>query len=57
MDCEGVIYTPTYSGLRKLMLRHWRFGATEMWRSFNKRSQLKQIQRFIPSLELADLQP
>ncbi len=54
--CVLGVHRVAHSGLHKLMIRHWRFGANEMWRSLNKRSQLKRIQRFIPSLELADLQ-
>ncbi|XP_064402645.1 L-2-hydroxyglutarate dehydrogenase, mitochondrial-like [Halichondria panicea] len=46
-----------FSGLRKLMVKHWQFGAGEMWRSLNRRAQLKRVKKFIPGLTLSDLQP
>lgn len=43
-------------GLWRLGRRHWRTGAGEVWRSFNKRAFLKALQRLVPDLKLDDLE-
>jgi L-2-hydroxyglutarate oxidase len=43
--------------MRRLMRRHWRTGAGELWRAANHRAALRGMRRYLPDLELADLQP
>ncbi len=47
--------TLTYPGFWKLALQYWRMGTLEMYRDFVKPAYLRDIQRYMPSLELADL--
>jgi L-2-hydroxyglutarate oxidase LhgO len=42
--------------MRRLMRRHWRTGAGELWRAANRRAALRGLRRYLPGLELADLQ-
>lgn len=42
-------------GTRRLMRRHWRTGAGELWRTASKRAALAGLRRYLPELELADL--
>jgi len=45
---------PSLRGTRKLALKHLRFGMSEMWRAFFISAQVKQLQRFIPTLHTSD---
>lgn len=40
----------TYSGFRKLAMKHWRTGLGEMHRSISKRAFVKALQRLIPAI-------
>jgi L-2-hydroxyglutarate oxidase LhgO len=35
--------------------RHWRMGATEMWRDWSKRAFLADLRRFVPALSAQHL--
>lgn len=45
----------TFKGLRTMASRHWRFGTSEMYRSIIMRAQLKKLQKYIPTITIADV--
>ncbi|HWO00259.1 MAG TPA: L-2-hydroxyglutarate oxidase [Blastocatellia bacterium] len=47
----------SFSGFRKLVARHWRVGAGEMWRSMSKLAFVKALQRLVPSITATNLLP
>jgi L-2-hydroxyglutarate oxidase LhgO len=49
--------TVAYRGFRRLARRYWRTGAVELWRDVNKPAFLRQLQRYVPELEAAQLVP
>jgi L-2-hydroxyglutarate oxidase LhgO len=49
--------TLSYQGFRKLAFKYWRVGLAEMYRDFSKAAFLKDLQRYMPDLNLADLRP
>jgi L-2-hydroxyglutarate oxidase len=46
-----------FPGFWRTSLRHLRHGVRETWNSVCKRAYLSQLQRYCPSLRLADLEP
>ena len=44
-----------YSGLRKVMKKHWRSGLREFQNALSKRSYLKSVQKYCPRIQLKDL--
>jgi L-2-hydroxyglutarate oxidase LhgO len=42
--------TVSYPGFLRMARRHWRMGASEMWRDWSKRAFLADLRRFVPSL-------
>jgi (S)-2-hydroxyglutarate dehydrogenase len=46
-----------YWGTWRLFMNHWRYGLGEYARVFSKKLLLKQLQRLVPSVEMADLKP
>lgn len=49
--------TLTHPGFWKLARRHWRFGASELYRSFSRTAFLRELQRLLPELRFTDLSP
>lgn len=49
--------TFSYPGFWRLAGRHWRMSLGEFYRSFSKRAFVAALQRLIPELRLADVQP
>ncbi len=49
--------TLSYQGFRKLAFKYWRVGLAEMYRDFSKAAFLKDLQRYMPDLNPADLRP
>lgn len=47
----------TYRGFRRLAGRHWRYGWSEIVRSFSKRLFVQAVQRLVPRIQAADLRP
>ena len=47
----------TFPGTWHMARKYWKTGFGEMYRSFSKRAFLKALQRLLPALTLADLQP
>jgi L-2-hydroxyglutarate oxidase len=46
-----------YGGFWKLARRHWRMGASEIWRSWSKRAFVRALQRLVPEIRADDLLP
>ncbi len=49
--------TLAYPGFWRLAARYWRTGATEVYRSLNRRAAAAELRRLLPGLEAADLRP
>ena len=47
----------THGGFLRLARKHWRMGAHEMWRSFNKAAFVRALQRLVPEIRAAHLVP
>ncbi|CAE1245566.1 L2HGDH [Acanthosepion pharaonis] len=45
----------SYRGLRKIALKNLKFGMGEMYRSIAIEAQVRQLQRFVPTLKLEDV--
>ena len=43
------------SGLRKLLLKYWQFGAVEVFRGSVIAAQVKKLQMYVPELRLCDV--
>jgi L-2-hydroxyglutarate oxidase len=46
-----------WPGFRKVMHRYWRMGIGEYYRSFNKNALVKEMQRMVPEITKADIEP
>uniref|UniRef100_A0A0N5C5C2 L-2-hydroxyglutarate dehydrogenase, mitochondrial n=1 Tax=Strongyloides papillosus TaxID=174720 RepID=A0A0N5C5C2_STREA len=63
---EGYTYTDisipdlvdalTFRGMQKLVFKYFTFGLTEMYKGIIKSAQVKQLQRFVPSLKASDVE-
>ncbi len=49
--------TLTWPGTRRMMRRHWKAGAGELYRSTRKRAFISELQRYVPELSVADAVP
>ena len=49
--------TARFGGFWRMARRYWKTGLGEVHRSFSKRAFLKALQRLLPELTLADLEP
>jgi len=47
----------TYSGFLRMAAKHWRMGTAEMWRSLSKSAFVRALQRLVPAIQAADLEP
>ena len=47
----------TYPGFLRLARKHWRAGMSEQWRSLNKASFVRALQRLVPEVRSEDLIP
>ncbi|KAL5008019.1 hypothetical protein ScPMuIL_013600 [Solemya velum] len=45
----------SFSGLRRLAFKHLAYGLNEMYRGINIAAQVKQLQKFVPSLKVEDV--
>ena len=52
-----LLATLTYAGFWAMAGKYWRTGLYEMYRSLSKRAFLRALQRLVPTLEQADLEP
>jgi L-2-hydroxyglutarate oxidase LhgO len=49
--------TLAWPGTRRMIRRHWRAGAAELYRSARKRAFISELQRYVPELAVADAVP
>jgi L-2-hydroxyglutarate oxidase LhgO len=49
--------TFSYPGFWRLVRRHWRLGALELYRDLARRAYAAQARRYLPELSAADLEP
>lgn len=57
INCRDLVETLSYPGFWKLAARYWRTGLGEMWRSLSKRAFVRALQRLVPDISEADLEP
>jgi L-2-hydroxyglutarate oxidase LhgO len=53
-DIADVLGSP---GFRKMALKHWRTGLSEMWGSVSRKAFISEAQDFIPELTVDDVEP
>ncbi len=56
-DLRDTVEAVRYSGLRRLMFRHWRYGLYEYARAFSRQRFLHSLQRLVPAIEAHDITP
>jgi L-2-hydroxyglutarate oxidase LhgO len=44
-------------GMWRLAARNWRRGTAEVWRSVSRRSYVRELQKYVPSIQSGDLVP
>ena len=49
--------TLSWPGTARMMRRHWRAGAGELYRSARKRAFIAELQRYVPQLQVQDAVP
>lgn len=54
---RDLLATLTYGGFQRMVLRNWKTGLGEMWRSWNKGAFVKALQRLVPEIRAEDLIP
>lgn len=55
LNLKDLLESLGYSGFRKMALKHWKMGLSEMWRSYNKGAFVRALQRLIPEIKAEDL--
>lgn len=51
LNLKDLLESLSYSGFRKMAMKHWKMGLGEMWRSYNKGAFVRALQRLIPEIE------
>lgn len=54
---RDLLETLTWPGTRRMMRRHWRAGAGELYRSARKSAFMSELQRYVPELRVQDALP
>jgi L-2-hydroxyglutarate oxidase len=57
LNPRDLLDTLTYRGFVRMGLKHWRMGLGEMWRSLSKGAFVRALQRLVPDIRAADLEP
>jgi (S)-2-hydroxyglutarate dehydrogenase len=57
VDRRDLAQTLRFSGFRHVARRHWRYGLAEMVRSVSTQRFATSLQRLVPEIEAADLEP
>ncbi len=57
LDWRDLYETLTWPGTRRMMRRHWRAGAGELYRSARRRAFVAELQRYVPELRPEDALP
>ena len=55
VNASDFVESVAFRGLRKLALKHWKFGASEIYHGLNRRAQVKRLQKYVPSLRHEDV--
>ena len=55
LSIKDLFESLSYSGFRKMAIKHWKMGLSEMWRSYNKGAFVRALQRLIPEIEAKHL--
>ena len=55
-NLSELLQTLSYPAFWKIVLRYWRVGAGEMWRSLSKRAFVRALQRLVPDIRMEHLQ-
>jgi (S)-2-hydroxyglutarate dehydrogenase len=56
VDLGDLGETLAYRGFLRLALRHYRYGAAEMWRDWSKGAFVAALQRYLPSIRADQLE-
>ena len=51
LSIKDLFESLSYSGFRKMAIKHWKMGLSEMWRSYNKGAFVRALQRLIPEIQ------
>jgi L-2-hydroxyglutarate oxidase len=54
---RDALETLGYSGFLRMASKHWKMGVGEFYRSFNKAAFVRALQKLVPEIRSADLQP
>lgn len=57
MNPRDLLETLTYRGFLRMGRKHWKMGLGEMWRSLSKKAFVRALQRLVPEIQAADLEP
>jgi L-2-hydroxyglutarate oxidase len=57
INLRDLFETVMYPGFVRFSLKYWRIGMEEMWRSFSKAAFVNVLQRLLPEITSADLDP
>ena len=50
VNFRDLLESLSYSGFRRLAMKHWRTGILELWRSINKAAFVRALQRLMPEI-------
>jgi L-2-hydroxyglutarate oxidase LhgO len=55
VNAKELLETLRFPGFRKLAKRYWKTGAHEAWRDVSKRAFVRELQRYVPSVQSEQL--
>ncbi|CEF69443.1 L-2-hydroxyglutarate dehydrogenase, mitochondrial [Strongyloides ratti] len=56
ISVKDLIDSLAFKGMQKLIFKYFTFGISEMYKGIVKNAQVKQLQRFVPSLKVSDVE-
>ena len=56
-NTRDIVRMARFSGFRRLITKHWKMGAGEMYRSLSKGAFVRALQKLVPSVTAEDLLP
>jgi L-2-hydroxyglutarate oxidase len=57
VNTRDVVRMARFSGFRRLIAKHWKMGAGEIYRSLSKGAFVRALQKLVPSVTAEDLLP
>lgn len=57
LNLHDLLGTLGYVGFQRMVLRNWKTGLGELWRSWNKAAFVRALQRLVPEIQASDLVP